>query len=93
MHAFLLIIFCISIGIISRLLFLLTNFIGKRTTALNRFFLDFAWAAAAPSLLFLLILFFNGGVFVLYMPLFVVLGFLTVQILLGIKKKAKKTDI
>ena len=96
MHNFFIILFCIGIGILSRLLFLLTDLIGKRTTALNRFFLDLAWSAAAPLLLFGLILLFNRGIFVIHMPLFIGLGFLAAQIFLSGGKgkiKNKKEEI
>jgi len=91
MNGFILILLCLGIGVVSRFCFCFTHAIGKRTTGLGRFFLDFAWAGIAPLLLFLVVFFFNRGVFVIHFPLFVAGGFVITHIIIA-SGKPKTTN-
>ena len=91
MNGFILILLCLGIGAISRLCFCFTHAVGKRTTGLGRFFLEFAWAGIAPLLLFAVVFFFNRGAFVVHFPLFAAGGFLFIHIMISSITNKEKT--
>jgi len=54
--------------------------------------LDFVWAGVAPLLLFLIVFFFNRGVFVVHFPLFMAGGFFIIHIIMQSAKSKKLND-
>ncbi|MCL2370472.1 MAG: hypothetical protein FWC80_04525 [Firmicutes bacterium] len=90
MNSFVIILLSLITGVISRLVYCFTSAVGKRTTPLGRFFLDFAWTAVAPVLLFLIVFLFNRGAFIIHLPLFIALGYCVTHIVVGMISKKHK---